>query len=306
VLLGHVDTASLHLGKSFASVTSHGGGGNGLLIAFEDGSSAEADIVLGSDGIHSPVRRAFVPSSKTQWTGGLFYRSCFPRSHVEHIANLPDEAVHYWGPDHSFFVTPLAGGLYSVVASRQCDTNAPPDDSIATWDSLGDVNTLKEQYKDWSPLVREIIDATPFTRVYRNTAAEELDTWLLGDGRITLAGDAAHAHGGAYAAGGSLAINDAWAFAQSVLHVFPANTTVDRATTHQDTTRALKLYEKTRKAHTDRLQRLIQDRNRALAEAIGKRVTDEQIRQRMKNRSDLAWLHEHDVEAAFTRAVASV
>jgi salicylate hydroxylase len=139
--------------------------------------------------------------------------------------------------------------------------------------------------------------------VYPNTAAKELESWVLGNGRVTLAGDAAHAHGGAFAAGGSLAINDAWAFAQSVLYYFPAEASWRVSLDDAGLAKVLSLYERTRKAHTDRVQRTVQDRNQFLVDQIKTQQTDEDLRHKMKNRGDLAWIHEHDVEAAFHRAV---
>lgn len=79
------------------------------------------------------------------------------------------------------------------------------------WDSDGDVNILRKCYKEWSPLIRSIVDAIPHLRIYSNAAGQGLESWVLSDGRITLAGDAAHAHSDAFAAGGSLVVDDAWA-----------------------------------------------------------------------------------------------
>ncbi|KAH6695069.1 salicylate 1-monooxygenase [Plectosphaerella plurivora] len=298
-LLSHVSPSRLHLGKAFQSLTKNPLTSD-LTITFQDGTTAVADVVLGADGIHSPVRRAFVPTSSTQWTGYSTFRSVFPRSHVAHIEGLPDEAIHIWSSDRQLFISPLAQDLFAVVSSHQSDPDAPDAPyKDATWNSDGNVDLLREIHKDWSPLVRAVIDATPYTRVYPNTAARELETWVLGDGHVTLAGDAAHAHGGAFAAGGSLAIDDAWAFATSILHVFPDGRT---AADDKSVARALRLYEQTRKSHTDRVQKTVQSRNRGLVDRILSPESDEQLRVRMKSREDLSWIHEHDVQGAFARA----
>lgn len=134
-------------------------------------------------------------------------------------------------------------------------------------------------------------------------AANGLQTWVLGDGRVTLAGDAAHAHGGAFAAGGSLALDDAWAFAASILHIFPVKAT--RLPTDAEIATALRLYEKTRKSHTDRVIRTVHEGNKRKVDRIGKQETDEELRARMKNREDSSWLHEHDVENAFRGALGA-
>lgn len=302
VLLDHIQQGRLHLGKAFESIAKDNST-DGVIIKFRDGSTAKADIILGADGIHSAVRRAFVPGSLAKWTGHVFFRTVVPRTHYQHIEGLPDEAVHYWAPDRTLFLSPLPRGLYAVVAAHQCDPNDPDQPYLqAEWDQNVNIASLRPLYKDWSPLTRRILDATPFIKVYPNTAAKELDSWVLGHGRVTLAGDAAHAHGGAFAAGGSLAINDAWAFAQSVLHYLPARGDWRVSLDDSGVSKILALYERTRKAHTDRVQRTVQQRNQFLVDQIKTKQTDEELRQKMKSRGDLAWVHEHDVEAAFARA----
>ncbi|PNH28726.1 hypothetical protein VD0002_g3889 [Verticillium dahliae] len=304
-LLNHIEPGRLHLGKAFSSV-SRDSSSQGLIVTFTDGTSIATDILLGADGIHSPVRQAFVPTSAAKWSGYLTFRSVFPRSHVQHISDLPDEAVHIWGPDRSLFLSPLAQDLFTIVGSQQSDPEAPDapyKDSV--WNSDGSVDTLRDLYKDWSPLARAVIDATPYTKIYPNTAAKELDSWVLGGGRVSLVGDAAHAHGGAFAAGGSLAIDDAWAFAQAVLHVFPETQRICKPVSDDDVARALSLYERTRKEHTDRVQRTVQQRNGALVSLIDQKETDAELRTRMQSRRDLVWIHEHDVERAFLQAVAA-
>lgn len=304
-LAQHVDSSRIHLTKSFESVT-HDAATQSLLITFTDKTTATADIILGADGIHSPVRTFFVPTSSTGWTGWVAFRSVFPYSHVAHIKDLPDEANHFWGSGRTIFVSKLGKDLFTVVGSYQADPNAPDAPyKDATWNSDGDVRVLKEFYKDWSPLIRQIVDAIPYTRIYPNAAAQTLDTWVLDGGRVTLAGDAAHAHGGAFAAGGSLALDDAWAFTASILHVFPKNAT--RKPTDAELLKALRIYEKTRKPHTDKVMSVVHDINAkkvARASQASEPETDAQLRARINNRVDPSWIHEHDVQAAFAQAVA--
>lgn len=297
----HINPSQLHLSKTFSSI-SFNPSTKKLDIKFVDGTKATADILLGADGIHSPVRQFFVPTSGTKWTGWVTFRSVFPLSHISHIPNLPDEASHFWGPDRTLFLSILGKDLFTVVGSYQSDPDAPDAPyKDAIWNEDGDVNVLRQYYKDWSPLIRAIVDAVPYTRIYPNAAAHGLDSWVLGDGKVTLAGDAAHAHGGAFAAGGSLAIDDAWAFAASIQHVFPVSST--KLPSDADIAQALKLYERTRKAHTDRVLETVHRGNKAKVARIGKVESEDELRARMKSRTDVAWIHEHDVQTAFRDAL---
>ncbi|KAH6661025.1 hypothetical protein BKA67DRAFT_654169 [Truncatella angustata] len=304
-LVEHVDASQLHLSKPFESVI-FDETIQKLVVSFADGSTANADIVLGADGIHSRVRTQFVPSSRTAWTGWVTFRSVFPVAHLSHIHDVPDEAVHIWGPDRTLFLSHLGKDLFTVVGSEQSDPSAPDAPyKDATWNSDGDVNVLKEYYKDWSPSVRAIVDAVPYTRIYPNSTAHALDTWILGEGRVTLAGDAAHAHGGAFAAGGSLALDDAWAFAASIFQIFPPTST--HAPKGQAIADALALYERTRKPHTDRVMQVVAQGNAKKVEQTRTKdvITDEQLRKRMKERADTSWIHEHDVVSKFRETLAA-
>ncbi|KAK5679584.1 hypothetical protein LTS10_008405 [Elasticomyces elasticus] len=303
-LLAHVDPARIHLGKAFSRVESDADD-SGLTIHFVDGSATIVDVLLGADGINSAVRRAFVPTSKPEWTGWVAFRSVFEASRVAHIdANLTNEASHWWAPDRTFFASRLGKDLFAIVGSWQSDPAAADAPfKTATWDAEGDIELLKEFYAQWNPEVRQMIEASPYTRLYPNTAAQSLDTWVHGQGRVSFAGDAAHAHGGAFAAGGSLALDDAFAFASAIFHVYPPES--PQKPSRRQLEAALRLYERTRKPHTDRVLAVVHEGNRKKVESLGQAETDEQLRQRMQSRGDTSWLHEHDVEAAFARALST-
>ncbi len=71
----------------------------------------------------------------------------------------------------------LGKDLFTVVGSYQSDPDAPDAAyKDAAWNQEGDVNVLREYYKNWGPLARAIIEATPYTRIYPNTAAHGIDT----------------------------------------------------------------------------------------------------------------------------------
>ncbi|ROW10843.1 hypothetical protein VPNG_05368 [Cytospora leucostoma] len=303
----HVDPARIHLSKPFQSVV-FDAGLKKQVITFADGTTATADIILGADGIHSKVRTFFVPTSRTGWTGWVAFRSVFPISHVSHIPDLPEEAEHIWSPDRTLFVSRLGRDLFTVVGSHQAADPDAPDAPYrdATWDQTGDVGFLRESYKDWHPRYRAIVEAVPYTNLYPNSAAHALDTWVLGGGRVTLAGDAAHAHGGAFAAGGSLALDDAWAFAAAVSHVFPPGEELKLPPSGEDIARALRIYEGTRKPHTDKVMAVVHAQNAKKLERIGQVQTEEDLLNRLHNRYDPTWVHEHDVQAAFAKSLGTV
>lgn len=142
-------------------------------------------------------------------------------------------------------------------------------------------------------------EATPSIRYYPNySCVSALNTWIFGD-RVALLGDAAHAHGGAFATGGSLAIDDAYALSLAITSVFPIS--AKRKPTAKDIARALRLYEMTRKPHAERLLKMVHSGNQARLDKFrrGAVETDLQLRARAAKGSNTTWLHEHDVVKAF-------
>jgi salicylate hydroxylase len=137
------------------------------------------------------------------------------------------------------------------------------------------------------------------------SCSSALDTWIFGD-RVTLIGDAAHAHGGAFATGGSLAIDDAYALYLSLTSVFPI--TAMQKPSKEDIRRALKLYESTRKPHAERLLKMVLVANDAKVEKIRKGTfeTDEQLRARAARGGNARWLHEHDVVKTFEETLRQI
>jgi 2-polyprenyl-6-methoxyphenol hydroxylase-like FAD-dependent oxidoreductase len=159
--------------------------------------------------------------------------------------------------------------------------------------------------KDWNPVVKALTEVTPYIRYHPNfSCAKTLDTWVFGD-RVTLIGDAAHAHGGAFATGGSLAIDDAYALYLALDSVFPE--TADKLPSLQEIKIALDLYEATRKPHAEKLLKTVQAGNAAKADKISNGIleTDENLRARAAKGSSTGWLHEHDVVKTFEETLKS-
>jgi salicylate hydroxylase len=301
-LLAHVTAGSIHLGKTFSHIVRNQDTDK-LQISFQDGLTATADILLGADGISSAVRRRYVPDSVNRWTGWVAFRSVFSADLLppDFDASL-EEANHWWSSERTFFASKLGKNLFTIVGGWH--SNPEHSDAAykdAVWNSEGDIEALKDLYKSWHPTIRQMIDAAPYVKQYPNTYASALDTWVHEGGLVTFAGDAAHAHGGAFAAGGSLALDDAYAFALSILHVYPPGAPKPG---RSEITKALYLYEQTRKPHADRVLSVVHENNKKTIDRIGRSETDEQLRKRMSSRQNMAWLQEHDVVGAFDAVLA--
>ncbi|KAI9935117.1 hypothetical protein ASPWEDRAFT_186722 [Aspergillus wentii DTO 134E9] len=291
-LLQHVPGERIHLNKKIVTASVHR---EKVTLHFADNTSAEGDILIGADGLKSNVRQSFAPEHKLNWTGKVFLRSTFDASLVQHIPDLPLDSVHWWGLKENFFASRLGKGQYTTVANFELPDVSEEQAKELIWDSKGDIEPVKERYKDWNPVVKSLIEATPYTRIYPNYAGDPLETWVFGS-RVTLVGDAAHPHGGAFAAGGSLALDDAYTLLLAFNHVFRLG--------HFEPSKikdVLELYQQTRKPHTEKLLNIV-------LKSIGQSSddsSDEALRERVKNKPKIAWLSEHDVERAFSNVLFS-
>jgi salicylate hydroxylase len=134
--------------------------------------------------------------------------------------------------------------------------------------------------------------------LYPNFAGDALSTWVFGS-RVTLIGDAAHAHGGAFAAGGSLALDDTLALGLAFRHVFGSQTS-EEPFSIESIKKTLGLYSNTRQPHTARILRIVHNQiDKRGAQFTSAEEEDEALVARMRSRPNTEWLSEHDVEAAF-------
>lgn len=216
---------------------------------------------------------------------------------------------------------------YTVVGLNGSNPNDPSSPyRDAKWDGPGDLDFFKSLYQvwrarratsirataadyaqGWNPVIEALVEAVPYVKTYPNFAGTALSS-LIFDGRVALLGDAAHTHSGAFGAGGSLAINDAYALVLALAHVWSPTTGLPKPDQEQLET-ALKLFDETRRPLVTRVLNIVhgQGQARRLAasnKANGKIETDDELRARIANRPDIVWLTEHDVDAEF-QAVAA-
>ncbi|KAL5329593.1 hypothetical protein ACEPPN_003107 [Leptodophora sp. 'Broadleaf-Isolate-01'] len=301
-LAKHVPSEIIHLRKQIVDVEVDPS--QGVTLKFQDGSIVTADLLLGADGLHSGVRQSFVPNFELKWSGWTAFRATFDASLVESIPDLPEDSIHWWGPTNSFFSSRLGKNSFTTVGSVFGD----PEDPKAlyrdvSWDEGASLQAFREIFKDWNPVVKRLTELTPNVRFYPNySCSTYLDTWVFGD-RVTLIGDAAHAHGGAHATGGSLAIDDAYTLSLALNSVFPVTST--HKPSPEEISKALRLYETIRKPHAERLLKVVHTGNNARIQKLrsGRVEPDEELRARAAKGSSTNWLHEHDVVKAFEEAV---
>lgn len=174
-------------------------------VAFEDGVSVEADVVVGADGIHSVLQRYVVQPRPPVFSGVVAYRGVLP------AARVPDwprrDTVMWAGQGQHFLTFPVrAGELRNYVGF------VPVDEQMReSWSAPGDPAVLAAAFSGWDPWLGALLSQveTPFR--WGLYDREPLPRWTRG--RITLLGDAAHAMLPHMGQGANQAIEDGMALA---------------------------------------------------------------------------------------------
>src|SRR5579862_258147 len=103
-----------HLGKKLAGLEQRGSGR--VTLTFADGTSAEADAVIGADGVHSLVRDIIVGPDEPLHKGRIAYRAVFSSALLNGF-DIGRSRTKWWGIDRHiviYYVTATRSELYFV------------------------------------------------------------------------------------------------------------------------------------------------------------------------------------------------
>lgn len=225
----------------------------GVNMHFQDGSSASADLLIGSDGVGSATRKTMYKQlsermrgtdSETadallgfmlpSWTGSYAYRFLIDAekikaTHPDHIA-LTRGTV--WcgagknGISYPISPTVINAGIMVMVPGG---LGKPLEGDSVVKASAEDVANLTQ---DWEEGFQVLVDNINETSRWAVSQVRGLPQYV--DGRVALLGDAAHAMTPHLGAGAGQAIEDAYILARILAHP---------SVTNQNVHQALKVYD---------------------------------------------------------------
>lgn len=215
ILAGHC--AALGVGvRTGLTVDALDQDGDGVDVAFSDGTADRYDLVVGADGLNSRVRHLIFPGKvEPTYTGQMAWRVTIPRP-----ASV-ERRTYFLGGPHKVGLTPVSGSeMYMFLLERspkliRDERELPPL-----------LAALMEDYD--APILRSIRDGlTPDTYVnYRPLEGFRLEApWHLG--RIILVGDSAHPTTPQLASGAGIAVEDGLVLALELAKGLPLDETLD-------------------------------------------------------------------------------
>lgn len=227
---------TIRFGERIASVAQSDAA---VTLTFHDGASADFDLVIGADGIHSVIRAALFGPDAPVFTGLVSWRGVFPRDRAPDLPDL-DAFTKWWGPgaDRQIVTFPLTHGREIFVFA----THRQEDWAEEGWTLPGDLEELRQHYADFHPQARALLAALDSVTRSALHVREPMAGWSRG--RITLLGDAAHPMVPFMAQGACMAIEDAVVLTRALEGATPAGLPV-----------ALERYQAARIPRTAEIQR---------------------------------------------------
>lgn len=207
-LLAEAIQSPIHTGKIF---TYYENTENAVIAHFEDGTIAEADVLIAGDGIHSPVRKQMLPDSEPIYSGYTAFRGVVSFDH----SRLKGVWGESWGNGLRFGITMLPGNRVYWF----CTDNAPEN---VRYDKKATKAYIQNLYAGWHEPIDDLIAETAEESILHHDISDiaPLSTWQ--DGSVILLGDAAHAMTPNLGQGACQAIEDAYALA----HCLAGNETI--------------------------------------------------------------------------------
>lgn len=209
--------------------------GDRAVLTFANGATADADLVVGADGIKSTVRRQLFSEQQPVFAGEHAYRVVVDADDAHGLV-VDDNLRMYVGRGTKVYVLPLRhrGQMSFDVTALNADGTWTPevtkDDLLATVEGFDERIVRLARDLDMDKVnVRAVYDIDP------------VDTWH--SDAVALLGDAAHSMCHHQGQGANSAIMDAGGLADALREADSVN-------------QALALYQATRKPVTDELQRI--------------------------------------------------
>ncbi|XP_006459039.1 hypothetical protein AGABI2DRAFT_177137 [Agaricus bisporus var. bisporus H97] len=235
-------------------------------LQFRDGLVTTCDILIGSDGVKSVVRRtmlaeqaheagvagraseaiAILRSAKPRWTGILAYRALVPTerllayrdAHPEDKIRVPEHnsiPVMYMGQHVNVVVYPISSGKFINVGAFHANEELAGTPFPGPWVTHVSNQELLDAHAGWESELQAILKCIDSPSRWAVHAVPKLKSWT--HKRVVLLGDSAHAMSPQQASGAGQAIEDAFLLSTLLGHKSTNLSNVQTALQIYDTVR---------------------------------------------------------------------
>ena len=207
----HTGHRLLRYEQSASGATSH----------FANGNTANADALIGADGVRSAIRAQMVPGDAPRFANHVAYRFLVPLEAAAPFMDLGRSAI-FIGPQRTFNRYSMAQGqIINVAALVETEEEVPEG-----WSTAAMQSELRDAFTGWHPSVEGLIGEAKGIIKWGLYDRAPLQQWSAG--HVTILGDAAHAMLPFLGMGAAMAVEDGYVLAQllarhtSITHAFAA------------------------------------------------------------------------------------
>jgi salicylate hydroxylase len=224
----------IHLGKRCTRAETRNGSAG---LSFADGDSAEADVVVGCDGIRSAVRASVFGGEGPRYAGTMCWRALAPTDALP--KDFHDRHVNQWSGEGGFIISYYIrqDKFINFVCVRQ-----QPGWTEQSWSVPSSVEEMLAAFPLVGDKLRRMMAEATSCSKWGQFTGEHAAQWTRG--RVTLLGDSAHAMLATFGQGANMAFEDAYVLSRWL-----------RAKA-DDADAALAGYEAVRKPRATRVQQL--------------------------------------------------
>ena len=215
----------------------------GMRLEFADGATADADIVVGADGVDSRVREILQGAAPPLYTGVVAYRAIFPTALLGG-KGLESDFSKWWSDERHpaeedrhfliYHLTERRDEVYFVTGSPDPHWDASVSNVPAP------IDEIRACYEGFHPEVTRVIDACPQATKWPLLIRPPMEHWS--EGRVVLLGDACHPMKPHMGQGANMAMEDGVVLARCL------------DACDGEHTQAFAMYEATRIARATRVQ----------------------------------------------------
>ena len=183
---------------------------NGITVDFNtaDGlASQRGEALIGSDGIHSVVRRRLLRLPSAVHSGRVAYRTVIS---ADQVPRMYHQSSYLWlGSDSHIVHYPIRKGSeinLVVIINDEWEGEE--------WSYPGDKQVILDKSSKWPNEIKELLQIPNRWFKWPLYSTDSSGIWV--EGRMAVLGDAAHAMLPYLAQGGAMAIEDAWVLAKNL------------------------------------------------------------------------------------------
>jgi len=273
VLLSAVPSEIIELGRKCTALEQDD---SGVRLSFADGSTAEADVVIGADGVHSAISQIVDTAKPAAFTGQIAWRCLIPAEQAPEFALRPVQTI-WIGPERHVTHYPIRDRKWVNAIAITPARGWTPEPGLAA----ADASELVAEFDGWDSQLTDLLAACTTSR-WALLEREPLARWSVG--RIALLGDSAHPMFPFLGQGAGQAFEDAACLSECLAGVQPAG--VAQALRHYESLRLPRATEVQRRSHEA-------SDDEHLPDGAEQQVRDEQFARR-DPLGHFSWLYEHD------------